>query len=70
MSHLKNYTVLVPYPTGGGHWAVKGSKLDLLDVQAHALVTAGRLKETALLEAEATAAAAVPASKKTTAKAE
>lgn len=70
MSHRKNYTVLVPYPTGGGHWAAKGSTLDLLDVQAHALVTAGRLKETALLEAEAAAAAPVPAPKKTTAKAE
>jgi len=70
MSHRKNYTVLVPYPTGGGHWAVKGSTLDLLDVQAHALVTAGRLKETALLEAEVAAAAALPAGKKSTAKAE
>lgn len=69
MSHRKNYTVLVPYPTGGGHWAVKGSTLDLLDVQAHALVTAGRLKETAQIEAEA-AVAPVPAPKKTTAKAE
>lgn len=70
MSLRKNYTVLVPYPTGGGHYAVKGSTLDLLDVQAHALVTAGRLKETALIDAEAAAAASVPAPKKSTAKAE
>lgn len=71
MAIRKNYTVLVPFPTGGGHYAAKGSTVDLLDVQAHALVTAGRIKETALIEAEAAAAAApAPAEKKTTAKAE
>ncbi|UZD98483.1 hypothetical protein LOY64_30045 (plasmid) [Pseudomonas corrugata] len=62
MANRKNYTVLVPYPTGGGHWAAKGSTVDLLEVQAHALETAGRIKETALIEAEA--AAAAPAAKK------
>lgn len=67
----KNYTVLIPFPTGGGHYAAKGSTVDLMGVQAHALETAGRIKETALIEAEAAAAAAqVPAAKKTTAKAE
>lgn len=70
MANRKNYTVLVPYPTGGGHWAAKGSTVDLLEVQAHALETAGRIKETALIEAEAAAAAPAPAAKKTTAKAE
>ena len=67
----KKYTVLVPFPIGGGHYAAKGSTLDLLDVQAHALETAGRIKRTALIEAEAAAAAAQePGAKKTTAKAE
>lgn len=68
----KKYTVLVPFPIGGGHYAAKGSTLDLMDVQAHALETAGRIKRTALIEAEAAAAAAeqAPAAKKTTAKAE
>lgn len=67
----KNYTVLVPYPIGGGHYAAKGSTVDLLDVQAHALETAGRIKQTALIEAEASAAAdKAPTAKKTTAKAE
>lgn len=71
MAIRKNYTVLIPYPLGGGHWAVKGSTVDLLHVQAHALETAGRIKETALIEAEAAAAAPqTPAAKKTTAKAE
>lgn len=77
MAHSrKKYTVLVPFPHAGGHWTKKGAELELLDVQAHALVTAGRLKLTADIEAEAAAAAAAaatvaaPAAKKTTAKAE
>ncbi|RON16039.1 hypothetical protein [Pseudomonas frederiksbergensis] len=70
MANRKNYTVLIPYPTGGGHYSVKGSTVDLLDVQANALVTAGRLQETALIEAEAAPAAPAPVAKKTTAKAE
>lgn len=39
----KKYTVLVPFPTGGGHYAVKGSTVELLDVQALALRQAGRV---------------------------
>lgn len=71
MAIRKNYTVLVPYPIGGGHYAVKGSTVDLLDVQAHALETAGRIKQTALIEAEVPAAVApAAAAKKTTVKAE
>lgn len=61
-----NYTVLVPYPRGGGHWAEAGEKLDLLDVEASALRAAGRIQLTSALEAKA--AAAAPA-KKPTAKA-
>ncbi|MCE0871060.1 MULTISPECIES: hypothetical protein [Pseudomonas] len=62
----KNYTVIVGYPRGGGHYAKAGESYDLLDVEAHALVQAGRIK----LTAEAQAEQAAPASKKSTAKAE
>lgn len=65
MADRKNYTVLVPYPKGGGHWTRKGDKLDLLEVEALALRQAGRIKLTAELEAEAATAATT---KKTTAK--
>lgn len=62
----KNYTVLVAFPKGGGHWANKGEKLDLMDVEAQQLLRAGRIKLTATeTEAEASAAAAT---KKTAAK--
>lgn len=64
MANRENYTVLVPYPKGGGHWTSKGDKLDLLKVEAQALCQAGRIKLTAELEAEQ----AAPATKKTTAK--
>jgi hypothetical protein len=73
MANRQKYTVLVPFPHTGGHWTDEGAELDLLDVQAHALVTAGRLKLTAEIEAEAAAAAATEApkaTKKTPAKAE
>lgn len=72
MANRQKYTVLVPFPHAGGHWTSEGAELDLLDVQAHALVTAGRLKLTAEIEAEAAAAVseAPKATKKTTAKAE
>lgn len=60
-----NYTVLVPFPRAGGHWAEAGEKLDLLDVEVTGLRAAGRIQLTS--EIEATAAAATP--KKTTAKA-
>lgn len=49
----KNYTVLIPYPKGGGHYAKSGERLDLLDVQASALRTAGRIELTSVLEAAA-----------------
>lgn len=61
----KSYTVLVPYPKGGGHWTRKGDKVDLLEVEALALRQAGRIKLTAELEA---AKAPPAATKKTTAK--
>lgn len=65
MADRKNYTVLVPYPKGGGHWTRKGDKLDLLEVEALALRQAGRIKLTAELEAEQ---AAPVTTKKTAAK--
>lgn len=59
MAHQKQkYTVLVGFPIGGGHWSQAGQELELLDVQAHALEAAGRIKLTAQVEAEAAAAAA------------
>ncbi|MDI3665164.1 hypothetical protein [Pseudomonas aeruginosa] len=65
MADRKNYTVLVPYPKGGGHWTRKGDKVDLLEVEALALRQAGRIKLTAELEAEQAASATT---KKTAAK--
>lgn len=62
----KTYTVLVAFPKGGGHWAKKGEKLDLMDVEAQQLLRAGRIKLTAT-ETEAEAPV-VAATKKTTAK--
>jgi len=54
MAHpRKNYTVLIPYPSGGGHWTRKGQALDLLDVEAHALHSAGRIELTSVLEQQA-----------------
>jgi hypothetical protein len=55
----KNYTVLIGYPKGGGHYTSAGDTVDLLDVQARALRQAGRIRLTADIEAEAAAAAAV-----------
>lgn len=55
MAERKNYTVLVPYPKGGGHWTRKGDKVDLLDVEALALRQAGRIKLTAEAEPAAPA---------------
>lgn len=51
MAIRKNYTVLIPYPTGAGHWSTAGEELDLLDVEACALRTAGRLELTSVLNA-------------------
>jgi hypothetical protein len=54
MASRKNYTVLIPFPKGGGHWAAVGEKLDLLGVEAGALVTAGRIELTQETKAKAT----------------
>ncbi|MCP2070738.1 UNVERIFIED_ORG: hypothetical protein J2Y77_000174 [Pseudomonas lini] len=45
----KQYTVLLPFPTGGGHWSSTGQELELLDVEANALRSAGRLELTSVL---------------------
>ena len=74
MANRQKYTVLIPFPTGGGHWSAVGQELDLMDVQAQQLEAVGRIKLTAQIEAEAAAAApaetAAPAAKKSTAKAD
>lgn len=74
MANRQKYTVLIPFPTGGGHWSAVGQELDLLDVQAQQLEAVGRIKLTAQIAAEAAAAApaetAAPAAKKSTAKAD
>ncbi|WP_214511563.1 hypothetical protein [Pseudomonas brassicacearum] len=69
MALRQTYTVLLPFPTGGGHWSSVGQELDLLDVEANALRSAGRLalKETEAVEA---ASASTPAKKAATKKAE
>jgi len=69
MAPRQTYTVLLPFPTGGGHWSTTGQELDLLDVEANALLSAGRLtlKKT---EAVEPASASNPAKKATTKKAE
>ena len=46
MATRQTYTVLVPFPTGGGYWSSVGQELDLLDVEASALHFAGRLEPT------------------------
>ncbi|MGL4265028.1 MAG: hypothetical protein ACRCTX_25690 [Afipia sp.] len=66
MATRQKYTVLIPFPLGGGHWSAVGQELDLLDVQAQQLETVGRIKLTAQIAAEAAAAAP----KKSTAKAD
>lgn len=56
MAPRQTYTVLLPFPTGGGHWSSVGQELDLLDVEASALRSAGRLalKKTEVAEAAST----------------
>ena len=49
MPTRQTYTVLIPFPTGAGHWSVASQELDLLDVEASALRTAGRLELTSVL---------------------
>jgi hypothetical protein len=49
MVNRQTYTVLIPFPTGGGHWSTVGEELELLDVEASALRTAGRLELTSVL---------------------
>jgi len=44
MAARQKYTVVVPFPKANGHWAEVGEELELLEVQSHALVTAGRLR--------------------------
>ncbi|WP_420235123.1 hypothetical protein ACN079_13535 [Pseudomonas sp. ABY48] len=69
MAPRQTYTVLLPFPTGGGHWSSVGQELDLLDVEASALRSAGRLqlKKT---EAVEPASVSTPAKKAATKKAE
>ncbi|AOE66514.1 hypothetical protein A7317_05760 [Pseudomonas fluorescens] len=66
MQNRQTYTVLIPFPTGGGHWSTVGEELDLLDIEASALRTAGRLELTSVLAAKDT----TPAKKATTKKAD
>ncbi|AZD20550.1 hypothetical protein C4K24_1228 [Pseudomonas chlororaphis subsp. aurantiaca] len=70
MSIRQQYTVLVPFPTGGGHWSSAGQQLELLDVEASALRAAGRLELTSVLETHQQAEPATPstAAKKAAAK--
>jgi hypothetical protein len=44
MAERQTYTVLVPFPIGRGHWSNVGQELSLLDVEASALRSAGRLQ--------------------------
>lgn len=60
MAKRENYTVLIPFPKGDGHWATKGEKLDLLEVEAGQLRRAGRVKRTADIQAAAQAPAIKP----------
>lgn len=53
----KQYTVLLPFPTGGGHWSSTGQQLELLEVEASALRSAGRLELTNVLDTQKSAAA-------------
>lgn len=69
MALRQTYTVLVPFPSGGGHWSSIGQELDLLDVEASALRSAGRL-ELKKAEAAESASTTTPAKKAAAKKAE
>jgi len=69
MAERQTYTVLVPFPTGGGHWSSIGQELQLLDVEANALRSAGRL-ELKKTEAAESATTITPAPKAATQKAD
>ncbi|TCV57909.1 hypothetical protein [Pseudomonas fluorescens] len=69
MAPRQTYTVLLPFPIGGGHWSTTGQELDLLDVEANALRSAGRL-ELKKTEAGESVSASTPAKKAATKKAE
>ncbi|MGC5702367.1 hypothetical protein J4P02_19395 [Pseudomonas sp. NFXW11] len=60
MADRQKYTVLVPFPTGGGHWSSIGQELELLDVQASALRSAGRLELSSVLAAQQQVKPATP----------
>ncbi|WP_248749945.1 hypothetical protein [Pseudomonas sp. MWU15-20650] len=49
MQNRQTYTVLIPFPIGNGHWSTAGEELELLDVEASALRTVGRLEVTRVL---------------------
>lgn len=69
MAERQTYTVLLPFPTGGGHWSSIGQELQLLDVEANALRSAGRLELKNIAVAES-AASSTPAKKAAAKKAE
>ncbi|MBC8997766.1 hypothetical protein IAI51_14620 [Pseudomonas sp. N40(2020)] len=56
MAERQTYTVLVPFPVGGGHWSTAGQQLELLDVEANALLSAGRLELNSSTQAKKAAA--------------
>ena len=66
MAERQTYTVLLPYPSGGGHWSSIGQELNLLDVEANALRSAGRLalKHTVAAESAASSTLAKKAAAK------
>ncbi|WP_460140120.1 hypothetical protein [Pseudomonas sp. S2_E01] len=69
MAERQTYTVLRPFPTGGGHWSSIGQQLSLLGVEASALLGAGRL-ELAKTEAAESASPSTAAKKAAAKKAE